>query len=735
MYRLLSSKFCALFLLATDHWPLATLLLLAASCWPLAAVQAAKVKVWSHHGPSHYERAQFKQAVVSSEGTVRLSRQVKPLAELNAMHVWDVIEDKQGNLYVATGDDSKLYKVAPDGKITIAFDSEESQILSLTSGPDGSIYAGTGPSGLIVRIDPRGNAKVIYDSPEFYVWALTFDSKEQVLYAGTGPKGRIYKVTPDGKPALFYSTKQEHILCLALGQEGALYAGTDKNGLVYRIDAKGKGFVVCQTPQAEVRTLLVAPDGVYVGTSSPTRRRGGSTAGAGTSTPSGIAAVLTSNVHASTKKTAEDSGTSGTAASSSTSSNKEPEKSSPASAAAPPGTGENSLYRIAPDGTLREIFRERVLIQSVLRHNGRIFIGTGVEGQLFEVDEATKERSEVARLDHGQIHCIYKRRDGSIVLGTGDSGKLYVLQDQYAAKGTVVSEVLDAKIISKWGALLWKAQTPPGTSATVAVRSGNVAEPDETWSDWSAEQTDAQHAVVAAPTSRFLQYRVTLATDHPHVTPALQSLTVRYKTTNQAPEVTTLETPDLDAANLDNPKKLKFKWTATDANEDDLSYSLLVRKEGWKHWVQLEENCEKKEYEWDTTTTPAGIYHVKVVASDRKDNADEEALTGEKIGGPFAVAHTPPTVTVKAAGMDGEQVVIEAAATDPLVRLTSAAFAINGKKWTNVFPTDGLFDNKTETFRFKTEGLKPGTYVLVLRVKDAAGNTGAGDVVFTVMKP
>ncbi len=89
-------------------------------------------------------------------------------------------------------------------------------------------------------------------------------------------------------------------------------------------------------------------------------------------------------------------------------------------------------------------------------------------------------------------------------------------------------------------------------------------------------------------------------------------------------------------------------------------------------------------------------------------------------------------MTLKTAGMDGDQAVIEATATDPLVRLTAATFSLNGKKWTNVFPTDGLFDSKTETFRFKTETLKPGTYVVVLRVRDAAGNIGSGDVVFTV---
>jgi hypothetical protein len=121
-----------------------------------------------------------------------------------------------------------------------------------------------------------------------------------------------------------------------------------------------------------------------------------------------------------------------------------------------------------------------------------------------------------------------------------------------------------------------------------------------------------------------------------------------------------------------------------------------------------------------------------VTASDGKDNPPEDAQTGERLSAPFAVAHVPPTVTVKVAGIDGDQAIIEATATDPLVRLTAASFAVNGKKWSNVFPTDGLFDSKTETFKFKTEALKPGTYVLVLKVRDAAGNVGSGDVVFTV---
>ncbi len=356
---------------------------------------------------------------------------------------------------------------------------------------------------------------------------------------------------------------------------------------------------------------------------------------------------------------------------------------------------------------MREIFREKALLLSLLRQNGKILVGTGMEGRLFEIDEASKEHSEIARLDHGQIHCLLRRQDGSIVLGTGDPGKLYVLKDQFAAKGTIVSEVLDAKIISKWGALRWRADVPAGTSLTVAVRSGNVAEPDETWSDWSADEIHPREAMVTAPTARFLQYRVTLQTTNSAVSPTLHGLSLRYMTTNQAPEVTNIEVPDLDAANLENPKKIKIKWSATDPNDDDLSYHLYVRKTGWKNWVRLEEDFDKKEFEWDTTTTPSGVYHFKIVASDRKDNSAEDTLTAERISAPFVVAHAPPTVTLKVAGIQEDQALIEASASDPFVRLISASFSLNGKKWVNVFPADGLSDSKTESFRFKTESLKP----------------------------
>jgi hypothetical protein len=265
------------------------------------------------------------------------------------------------------------------------------------------------------------------------------------------------------------------------------------------------------------------------------------------------------------------------------------------------------------------------------------------------------------------------------------------------------------------------------------VRGGNVSEPDATWSPWSAEQDDPTQAVAHAPASRYLQYRLSMATNENTVSPALHRLSIHYATINQAPEVTSLDVPNLETqASAKEPKKWKFKWSATDANEDELVYDLYVRKEGWKEWMKIEDGWAKTEYEWDTSTMPSGLYQFKVVASDRPDNREEEALTGERMSLPLAVGHEAPAITLRYIGIEKNRAILEASATSDLVRLASARYAVNSGKWMSVFPVDGLFDSRSAKFHFQTESLTPGTYVIVLRVRDAAGNTGSADAVFTV---
>jgi hypothetical protein len=703
-----------------------SLALLLASSGPLFA---SKLKTWLVQSPSSYADARFENAVISNQGSIRLARLLKPIAlpRIDATHVWDVVEDKAGNLILAVGGEGRLLKVTPAGDVSVLHETKVGPVLSLALAPDGNLFAGTGPDGRILQMSPRGEVKTLCNTGESYIWSLVYQPDTQLLFAATGPKGRILKVSLDGKFETFFNTKQEHVLCMAGGEGGMIYAGTDKRGLVYRIDAKGKGYVLFQAPQGEVRSLLATPEALYAGTSAPTRKRSNSSPNG----PGGPAVNLMPLPKPNPSSTAKPVGDGPSAV---REASKDNEKSIPAAAPSSPGTGENSVYRIAPDGSVREVFREKALMLCLLKVDGRLLVGTGMDGKLFEVDEATRDFTEVARPDVGQILRLARRADGSVVAGTGDGGHLLTMQEGVAAKGNVISEVYDAKLISKWGAFTWRADVPKGSSLSFAVRGGNTSEPDETWSNWSAEFKDPAKAAFTGPSCRFAQYRATMHSDDGKSTPVLNSVSMRYATANQPPEMASIETPDLESAPQKDPKKVTIKWKATDPNEDDLTFDVLIRKDGWNDWVRVEEGFGKTEYEWDTTTIPSGIYRVKIVASDRPDNTEAAALTGSRVSSPVLVAHEAPQVAIKVLSIENGKATFEATATAPLARLAGATYSINGKRWENVFPTDGLFDGKEKTIRFTSDALQIGSNVAVIRVKDVAGNVGTGDVVFTAPK-
>jgi hypothetical protein len=84
--------------------------------------------------------------------------------------------------------------------------------------------------------------------------------------------------------------------------------------------------------------------------------------------------------------------------------------------------------------------------------------------------------------------------------------------------GIFTSSVFDATRTATWGAVNWTATVPAGTALIVQTRSGNTATPDATWSDWAAATNGA---LLASPSSRYLEYRVIFITTDPTSPPAL----------------------------------------------------------------------------------------------------------------------------------------------------------------------------------------------------------------------
>ena len=64
---------------------------------------------------------------------------------------------------------------------------------------------------------------------------------------------------------------------------------------------------------------------------------------------------------------------------------------------------------------------------------------------------------------------------------------------------------------------------------------------------------------------------------------------------------------------------------------------------------------------------------------------------------------------------------------DALTRLVKADYAVDGGRWTPIFPDDELFDSSEEKITLRIPDLKQGVHLLMVRATDAAGNVGTGD--------
>jgi len=704
------------------------------AAWWMPAARA-KVETWRQEGPTAFTKAHREGVVISDAGRVRLGHSVAPLGSLPADRVWDLARTRAGALFAATGDSGKIFRREPAALATwtLVFDSTDSQALSLVVCPDGTVFAGTGPSGNVVNLtDPKHPASRP-DPTVQYIWDLACDSQGN-LFAATGPHGQLWKRATDGKWSLVYDSKAAHLLCVAIGPDGSIYAGSDGEGLIYRVSRDGKTTILFDAPQAEIRTLLWAADGaLYAGTAAE--------AGGGSATRSSLF-LSQGGVPQLLDGPPSDRGTGapargdddGSAAVLKVQAPPRPPGPTRQPSARPAGggsaaprpisPGDNAVYRLDADGVPREVLRVKALVHALVWADDRLLVGTGPEGQLFEVRDRGHETAPLAKLDNGQILSLLAEPDGTIMMGTGDPGSVVRLSPGYAAEGRLVSEVHDTKLVSRFGSLTWQAEQPPGTAISFQARSGNVGEPDETWSEWSAGQADPATASTASPAGRFIQYRVKLSTKDPQRTPELRSVAVSYRTSNLAPEVTRLDVPDLSAADgAARQSRLSVHWEASDPNDDDLNFMLKVRKQGWPEWIAFtDQPITEKTFAWDTTAFPSGSYRLKLVASDRPSNSPGDALFRERESLTFIVDHDPPSVDLTPQGR-GASIALK----DALTRLVKADYALDGGAWTPVFPDDGLFDTLQEKITVSFPDLKPGVHLLMVRATDSAGNVGTGD--------
>jgi hypothetical protein len=663
--------------------------------------------------------------------------------------VWEIVPIAGADeCFAATGPEGKVFRVDLEkGEADVIYDGEDKNILSLAARDKGGLYAGTGENGLIVEIDPATKTgRILYDAPEKEISRLVIDGS--VLYAATSDStkasadGGAPSQHVTGKPAEQPEAENEDQP--APDEDGDDGDPPEDGGGDEPEDDEGDGDAggEGEAPEAQPEADADADPAPRPAARPVATRPAGLPKGArvivGPPGPDGKRKVMV--IRKKAKPAAKPAANGGRRVVVARRSSKG--KSAPK--ATPSGNGKgNAVYRIAADGTVRDVFRRPVTILDMALDGDTLLLATGKGGQVFAIDQSADRTMTLAKVDPKSVTAL-ARAGEKLYFGTADSGGLFRLGPGRTAEGTLVSKVLDAKQISQWGAVRLMGRIPDGAAATLAVRSGNVAEAeDETWSSWSAELPAGEGwSKLDAPPGRYLQYRLTLS-GKGEATPVLEQVELVYQARNLPPVVQAVQVM-LNASpkpgeKRPGPKRYAIVGVkAGDPNGDKLVYDIYFRRRGNQRWIRLAEEHDKPVYAWDTAGVADGRYEFYVSASDAEANAPRLAETDGRASRAFIIDNTRPTVANLAAqpgarddggAAPGRNVrrflTITGTATDATSRIVSIEYSIDSNDdWTEIAPDDGICDSLEEPFTAEATEVEPGVHRVAVKVTDANGNVG-----------
>jgi sugar lactone lactonase YvrE len=716
---------------------------------------AATPGFWQAATQADFLRGDVENLSLDEHGRLMLGPEVRRLHETGAPFVWTMLPGPDEVLYLGTGNEGKVIRVDRAGAGSVFYDSPEMEVHALAAAPDGGLYVGTSPDGRIYRVDAKGRATPFFDPDDKYIWSLVVDGRGSV-YAATGDKGVVYRITADGKGAPFFTTKTTHAITLAFDRPGNLIVGTGSPGRVFRVDPQGRGFLVLDTTHEEIRALRFDDKGVlYAAAQSGRSSQGGDSPGAGapsepavTPTVPNVSTEITAIAIIDVPVTAQPPGAAGSGG----------DRRGPTGA----------VYRVLPDGLWDQLWESRddAPYDLAVETGGALLVATGGKGKIFRLSGEPTKATLVTRVGAQQAVMLHRAGNRTLI-ATSNPGEVLTLAAHRAARGSYESEVKDARVVSSWGTIAWRASTPAGTRVEVQTRSGNTRTPDEAWSDWSAAYGDANGSTIASPKARYLQWRAVLSGSGE--SPILTSVSAAYLQRNIRPEVAsiTLHSPGVvfqkpfssgeteiagfaaetverrmtnagTAASLPGAPALGRRtyqkglqtliWKAEDDNGDELTYDVLYRREGETTWKSLASDMSDTILVWDTAAAPNGSYVVKVVASDHKSNPAETALKGERESASFDVDNTAPVVTLNAPRREGAVLIVPFDVRDTDSPVARVEYSVDSQPWQGLFPQDGILDARREQFSLRLDGTLAGR-TLVIRATDAMNNVGTGEVV------
>ncbi len=745
-------------------WVLLTALAISVPLW------AVETSFWQIGSFDEFLQGKLSSVSLSQDDNLRLAPASRVVFSPEEALALSLAHDAEGNLYVGTGHQGKVFRVNAHQKSKLLFTAQEPDIFALAVGPDAALYVGSSPEGKVYRVAPDGGSKVFYDPNTKYIWAMTFDTSGR-LYVATGDKGQIFRVDPSGKGGLFYDSKQNHVMCLTMDRDGNLLAGTVPNGLIYRITPQGKAFVIYQASLPEIHALATDSQGRIYAAALGNALGKGSPEMLFPTMPTGPVSMPVTTVTVTASEEAGKQAPKGQNPPAEASATPSFNRTSP-SPMAMPGfqvpQGRGQIVEIRPDSTTDTLWSSNTeSIFGLALRDGHVLFSTDSDGRIFDLlPNPEGDQLTLLTETHESLATRLLMTGSDLYIATSNIAKLFRVETALTDEGVYESPVKDTKFISHWGMLAWRGDTPAGTSMQFYTRTGNAERPDNTWSDWNGPYHSPNGTAIQSPAARYIQWKAVFHSSGGE-TPVLDEVTVSYLNQNLAPEIRSLSvstsgertsttgggtatgvTPGATisvsagpSVGFGSPTPMSSKpgktpvtltWQADDPNGDTLTYSLYAKAADEESWHLLKDKLQQTTYTIEPNTLPDGKYVARLVASDSESNPPELARRTELLSAPFWIDNTPPEVTVATKTMRGGSAEVHFLAEDSTSPLRSAETSLDGKSWRDILSDDGIVDSRRESFTVKIPKLDPGEHIVLLRAYDTAGNAGVGKAVLYV---
>lgn len=720
--------------------------ILIMTCLPLllvlfVAIQAGQPVVWETSSRVELLRGDARGVSISDTGVIMLAPKLTEVFNTQQTYIWSSAVDGQGNVFLGTGHDGKLFKVSAAGTGALLYDAAELDVTALAVARDGTVFAGTSPDGKVYRIGNDGRAEVYFDPADKYIWSLAIMT-DGSLAVGTGDSGKLYRVKAAGatpETSLLVSTNQTHVISLTVTPQGDLIAGSDSGGLVLRVSPEGKAFALFDTQLREIHALAAAADGsIYAlalsDAAAPSR---------GPTTP--MPAPSSSEGTPTTSVTVTAIDESGVPLQN---------QPVPVKSRNDVANARSAVFRILPDGATDVVWSSTTVTAFSIApalEPGRVLIGTAEKGRVYSVTNDGRD-TLLLQSPEGQISSLLVKNN-QVFAASSNQGKLFRFGTELISEGSYESPVRDARLTASWGRIWWRG----AGNVEIQTRSGNGERPDATWSEWSAPYRTPEGAQITSPRARFIQWRATIRGSSSAAPSSVEDVNVAYLPRNVAPEVLSITPlpngvglqqvaqvivdPNVESSGLDPslfgaaatvpPRRFyqrgarSFQWQAEDRNGDTLEYAIYYRSLNDQTFRLLKDKLRDNFYTIDGATLADGRYLIKVVASDAPDNPLGQKLTAERLSEPVDIDNTPPAIKVQTQPqVAGATLRVVFVVDDATGKIRKADASIDGTAWLSVFPEDGIADSGHETFTVDFGSITAGEHTISLRAFDSSGNVG-----------